>query len=137
MITFQELTKGSKLKDIPDLHSENLAKLLHKVNQFRLAYGKPLKVTSGYRSLEHHLAIYSDKGITDQKKIPMQSNHLKGLAVDLVPIEDDIKHLHDWCLDNIKLLEEIGLWCEHFDYTPKWLHLQIVPPKSGNRFFMP
>jgi uncharacterized protein YcbK (DUF882 family) len=118
-------------------HLENLEELLVKLNHLRAAYGKPLRVTSGYRSLQKHLAIYAAKGITDQSKIPMQSRHLYGFAADLVPIEDDIKHLHDWVNQNVKLMEEIGLYMEAFEYTPQWLHCQSVPPKSGKRFFKP
>lgn len=134
MITLKELlTSPCDNKE----HLENLEDLLVKLNAFRSAYGKPLRVTSGYRSLEKHLAIYAAKGITDKTQIPMKSNHLFGLAADLVPIEDDVKHFQDWILANVKLMEEIGIWFEDFDYTKTWVHVQIVPPKSGNRFFKP
>jgi hypothetical protein len=116
---------------------ENLEELLVKLNHLRAAYGKPLRVTSGLRDIQKHLAIYAAKGITDQSKIPMQSRHLYGFAADLVPIEDNIKHLHDWVNHNVKLMEEIGLYFEAFEYTPTWLHCQSVPPKSGKRFFKP
>lgn len=137
MITLNELLKDTSARTISSDHLKNLLDLKEKVNVFRTHYGKPLRVTSGYRSLEKHLAIYAAKGITDQSKIPMKSRHLSGLAVDLVPIEDDIKHLQDWVLDNVKLMEEIELWFEKFEYTPTWVHCQIVSPKSGNRFFVP
>jgi len=134
MITFKELMGDMKA---PTDHLINVHSTLIKLNKLRDAYGKPLRVTSGYRSMAKHLAIYAAKGITDQSKIPMQSNHLKGLAADVVPIEDDIKHLQDWILDNVKLMEEIGLWFEDFSATPTWCHIQVVPPKSGKRFFVP
>lgn len=135
MITSRELT-GRPMKLPPD-HAANLTKLLIKLNQLREAYEKPLQVTSGYRSLEHHLEIYRRKGITDPAKIPMKSNHLFGLAADLVPVEDSIDHLHDWVLDNVKYMEEIGLWFEDFSVSKTWVHAQIVAPKSGKRFFLP
>lgn len=133
VIRFSEVVAGP----IPPEHQKNVLELLEKVNKLREAYGKPLRVTSGYRSMAKHLAIYKAKGITDKTKIPMKSRHLFGLAVDLVPIEDDIKHFQYWILDNIKLCEEIGLWFEDFAYTGTWVHLQIVPPASGKRFFKP
>ena len=135
MIINRELFK--RPVKLSEEHASNIATLLLKLNKFRLHYGKPLRVTSGYRSMDDHLAIYAAKGITDQSKIPMKSNHLFGLAADVVPIEDDIKHLHDWVLDNISLMEEIGLWFEVFSATPTWCHIQCVPPKSGKRFFLP
>ena len=133
MITMRELTSPCDNKE----HLENLEELLVRLNHLRSAYGKPLRVTSGYRSLEKHLAIYAAKGITDQSKIPMQSRQLYGLAADLVPIEDDIKHLHDFINNNIGLMSDIGLYFESFEYTPTWLHCQSVPAKSGKRFFKP
>jgi hypothetical protein len=35
------------------------------------------------------------------------------------------------------LLQEIGLWIENPMWTPTWVHLQIVPPHSGRRIFVP
>lgn len=136
MITLAELGLDLDNK-LPAQHVANLQKLHIAVNKLREAYGKPLRVTSGYRSLEKHLAIYATKGITDKKKIPMKSKHLEGLAVDVVPIDEPIKALHDWIKKNEKLLEEIGIWVEDFRYSKTWAHLQISPPKSGKRFFVP
>ena len=122
---------------IPAEHFDNLNLLMFKLNRLRAAYGKPLQVTSGYRSMEHHLAIYAAKGITDPKKIPMKSRHLFGMAADLVPVEDPIEHLHDWILNNITLMEEIGLWFEDFSVSKTWVHAQTLPPASKKRFFLP
>lgn len=135
MITLKELI--GKPQQMPWEHAANLEDLLKKLNKFRSAYGKPLQVTSGYRSLEHHLAIYAAKGITDKAKIPMRSLHLTGCAADVAPIEDNIKHLQEWILNNEPLMIEIGLWFESFEHTPTWCHIQIIPPKSGKRFFQP
>lgn len=45
--------------------------------------GLAITITSGYRSMAHHLQIYKEEyGITDKSKIPMGSLHLKGLAAD-------------------------------------------------------
>jgi hypothetical protein len=135
MITKRELFK--RPVKIPPQHEVNIDKLLIAINKLRLAYGKPLQVTSGYRSLDEHLAIYAAKGITDQKKIPMKSKHLEGLAVDLVPVDESIEEFHKWIKDNVELLEQIGLWLEDFKYSKTWAHFQIVAPRSGNRFFIP
>lgn len=137
MITKRELFK--RPIKIPPEHDANIDKLLIEVNKLRLAYGKPLQVSSGYRSMQEHLAIYAAKGITDQKKIPMQSNHLKGLAVDLVTIDEPIKNLHDFVKKLVEDESEVveNLWFEDFAYTPQWCHIQCVSPKSGRKFFKP
>jgi hypothetical protein len=129
MIEIRELLK------IPKDHWGNLQKLHEKINIIRTAYGLPLTVTSGYRTLEDHLRIYEEKGITDKTKIPMKSNHLRGLACDLVA--KDVKHFQDWINDNLLLMEKEGLYFEDFSITKTWVHCQIVAPASGKRFFKP
>ena len=62
------------------------------------------------------------------------SMHLFGAAVDLYDPRGD---LDNWCFENVKVLEDIGIWLEHKVYTPNWTHVQIFPPASGNRFFIP
>ena len=80
MITLREIVKGL----IPtDEQSSNLLLLLMKINKVREAYGRQMVVTSGLRSMEDHLRIYREKGITDKSRIPMKSKHLLGQAVDI------------------------------------------------------
>lgn len=132
MIILKELNPKN-FPTTPEIDS-NLVELLEKINKIRTLWGKPMICTSGLRSMEDHLRIYKDKGITDQSKIPMASKHLYGQACD---ISDPKGELAKWCHENIKHLEEIGLWCEATESTPTWVHFQILPPKSNNRFFKP
>jgi uncharacterized protein YcbK (DUF882 family) len=134
MITIDELLSNQASFDSLDKKVQDNLKELHKrINIVRLAYGKPMIVTSGLRTLKHHLEIYARKGIYPPK-VPMKSNHLSGRAVDF---SDSDGKLKAWVKDNIKLMEEIGLWLEDFSATKTWCHFQINPPKSGNRFFLP
>lgn len=134
MITIIELLSGNDYDSLSPEIQANIQDLLIKINKVRTEWDHPMIVTSGLRSMEHHLAIYKAKGITDTKRIPMKSRHLYGLACD---ISDPKQELQKWCFDNIKLLEEIGLWMESFAFTKTWCHFQSVPPLSGRRFFMP
>lgn len=115
----------------------NLRELHTRINKIREAYAKPMLVTSGVRDIEHHRKIYIEKakasGVTNFR-VPMGSKHLFGQAVD---ISDPNCELQKWIMDNVKLLEEVGLWCEDFSATKNWVHFQTVPPKSGKRFFLP
>ena len=130
-----ELTGKIAFDDIQEWEiKENLKILFGKINQIRDEWNNPMLVTSGFRSMDDHLRIYREKGITDHSKIPMKSKHLFGQAVD---ISDPNKELQGWCLNNENALEFIGLWCEDFESTPNWVHFQIVPPASGKRFFKP
>lgn len=128
MITLDEILKG--VTPNPD-HLLNLELLLEAMNYFRKEYAKPMIVTSGYRTLEHHKEIYKKKGIFNP---PLKSNHLKGLAVDIL---DEDGMLKNYICNNIRTCELIGLWFEDFYYTRNWVHFQIVPPNSAKRFFIP
>lgn len=106
--------------------SDNIDKeLLPKLNEFRKAYGKPMRVSSGWRPPTVNAKV---------KNAAKRSNHQLGLACDFV---DKDGLLDKFCMDNLQLLETIGLYLEHPDATPGWCHLQCVPPRSGNRVFKP
>ena len=62
------------------------------------------------------------------------SKHLTGQAVD---IADADRFLADWCVANLEVLEELELWMEDPRWTPRWIHLQTVPPKSNRRVYIP
>lgn len=64
-----------------------------------------------------------------------KSRHLTGEAIDLR--DTGTRDLARWCLRNIDALEEIGLWMEDPQWTPTWVHLQIVPPGSHRRVYCP
>lgn len=64
------------------------------------------------------------------------SKHMTGQAID---IGDDDGQLDDWCMTvaGQAALTKIGLWMEHPSATPRWCHVQTVPPGSGRRVFNP
>lgn len=124
-ITKDEILMGRvKESELSDEMKNNLQILFDKINKVRSAYGKPMTVTSGLRTMEDHLRIYKEKGITDKSKIPMKSKHLYCQAVD---ISDPNQELQKWCKNNIPLLESIGVWMEDFSATHNWCHFQSVP----------
>ena len=133
MITKEELIEGTKWENIPKDHQNNLLDLLAKLNLIRAKWAKPEIVSSGYRSLSQHLAIYKKKGITDQKLIPMKSRHLSGQAADIGDADtktpgNQILEFQQWCRDNESwLLNEVGVWIEDFAHTTSWVHFQSVP----------
>jgi len=139
MISEKELLSGQcELKDLSPELQANFAILLERINKVRAAWNKPMRVTSGVRTMEHHLQVYKDlakqRGVAyDESQVPKLSKHLFAQAVD---IYDKDGSLFQWCKDNEKLLEEIGLWMEEADDQPR-VHFQIVPPRSGRRFFKP
>ena len=129
MITLQELLVGCSEKDVSLSQMANLQDLLTKMNKVRKAYGKPMYVTSGFRSMAKHLQIYKNLG----KVAPMGSRHLQGQAADISDPQGDLMF---WCQTNEPKLAEIGLWMEVPD-EQKRVHFQTIAPKSGRRFFYP
>lgn len=129
MITFKELLSGNIVTDLSIAQQHNLEDLKTKLNIIRLAWNKPMVITSGFRTLYQHRLIYSKQG---NDKPPMGSLHLVGKAAD---VSDPYRALYLWCEQNIPLLESTGLWLEKD--TKNWVHFQTAPPKSGTRFFLP
>ena len=142
MITLKELNPHDY--DLTDEQAQNLNELLDKMNKVRAAYGKILNVSSGFRSMEHHIQIYKDKakkaGVAfDQSTVPLKSKHLYAQAADLIP--QDLKDFKQWCKNNDDLLRDIGIWMEDFNSTPTWVHMQTVKYGSfvdgGSLYFKP
>lgn len=133
MLSMDELLKGAKFEDQSQDIQDSLTTLLERVNKIRVLYGKPMTVTSGLRTMADHLRIYAEKGITDHSKIPMKSKHLFGQAVDI--FDPDLA-LTKWLKENdSEKLVDAELYCE--EGNRNWVHFQILPPKSGNRWFLP
>lgn len=112
--------------ELTDALRADAAETVRRVNRLleKAKIEKP-RVSSGWRPL-----AVNAKTQGAAKK----SHHTLCRACDLADPKGDIGH---WCLTNLKALEAIGLWLEHPSKTPTWCHLQIVPPKSGRRVFMP
>ena len=123
MISREELNpKGYTLT--PE-QAANFEKLYFAMNEFRKAYGKPMTVTSGVRS-ENDQARINPKA--------KGSAHVRAAACDIADADKDV---WGFCMDNIPLLEKLGLYLEDKSATPRWVHFQIYPPKSGRRVFLP
>lgn len=127
MIKLEELNKRGHPTDA--IIRSNLQVLCERLNKIRAAWGKPMIVTSGLRSDKQQAEL-----IKAGKSRATKSMHLVGLAAD---IADPDGSLAEWCKKNVKLLEEVGLWCEDPEYTKGWVHFSASPPKSGRRFFKP
>jgi hypothetical protein len=113
-----------KPEELSSDKAKNLATLLMRVNALLQHYKGPIKVNSGYRSPSINAAIGG----------AAKSWHQECAAIDL---SDADGQLWAYCLANLELCAELGLWLEDKRWTPTWVHLQIYPPKSGKRVFAP
>jgi hypothetical protein len=135
MITLSEFFMGRDTTHKAELTEEikaNAEITVDRVNRLLEAFGKDRRVNSGWRPAAVNAAT---------PKAAKRSKHMMAQACD---IEDKDGELDKFCMSNLKVLEDIGLWLEHPSATKTpdrfgegWCHVQIVPPKSGNRVFYP
>ena len=103
---------------------ENLDMLVDALSKFESIDKKNLRVSSGYRP------DLFNKNANGAKK----SNHMVCLACDFYDMGST---LDKYCIENLDVLEECGLYLEHPMWTRGWCHLQCIAPASGNRVFIP
>lgn len=133
MLTVERLLNGYdksmqfKKEVTPEL-LDNLQKTADIINQFLKHVGIVNEiVSSGWRPSSVNEAT------TNAAK---KSNHILGLAVDL----KDVNHNIFKAIlkpENLAKAQELGIYFEDPRYTPTWIHMQIVSPKSGKRIFIP
>ena len=113
-VTAKEYLKNHDISKLSLEQINNMCRLLLAVNQVRQLYKVPMRVSSGWRPPEYN------------KKVNGAANspHISCEAIDIFDPKQDFKH---WILQNIKIMEDLGLWIENFDQTPSWVHLDIRP----------
>jgi hypothetical protein len=62
------------------------------------------------------------------------STHKDGRGVDN---HDPLRRFAYWCRHHEDRLKEHGLYMEREEWTPTWVHLQNVPPRSGKIAYIP
>lgn len=125
------LTSSGKFKKRPIDYPPPQATIAHaedllvRLNRLVMYWERPITISSGYRP-----AAINDR-INGASK---SSHHIICAAADLV---DKDGKLAAFCMNDLPMLEHLGLWMEHPESTKCWVHLQIFPPRSGNRVFRP
>lgn len=134
MLSIEEFYRPEDLGKIDHDTMLHLGVLHHKLNFIRKLYNASMRITSGYRSVDEQIKIYADKG----QPVKLGSCHLFGQAAD---ISDPSGKLKKWILDHLELMEQLQLFCEDFDYTKSWCHIQSMPYLSWevgkSIFFIP
>lgn len=126
MITLPQYLVGrDKAYPLTEELLTNARETVAKANDLLLLFGEDRAVTSGYRPP----AVNA--------KTPGAAKRSKHMTCQAIDLEDADGDLDEWCMNNQQRLVELGLWQEHPAATKGWCHLQIVPPKSGNRVYYP
>ena len=130
--TMKEMTKSSTAEKLGFINKplqsdiDNLDELVTKVlDPLREAWGKPIRVTSGYRCVRLNKAV---GGVQN-------SQHTKGQAADLQPIkyseiEQFISFVRDWCTHN-----EFDQCIIETSKTGKWIHISYAKGKNRKKLF--
>lgn len=104
----------------------NLKALCENVLQpLRDWYGKPITITSGYRSPELNKAI---KGARN-------SDHMRGQAVDFVLPKEDYPRVFDWLRKNVEydqIIDEFGFQWIHISFNTKSNRKQALKAVKQN-----
>lgn len=101
---------------------DNIKKMIPVLNKLREAWGGPIKISSGYRSKALNNAIGGVKN----------SLHLKGLAVDMIPVDGSFEYFKafvpiyfsDKPFDQL-ILEKAG--------SSQWIHLGLESNEGKQR----
>lgn len=98
------------------------SKLLELLDEVREKYGKPIKVTSGYRCPAHNIAIGGRSA----------SSHVSGLAADIQPMIvtlDELDLLYEICFE---VFDNIG-----DGRIKRFIHVDVRDPKkTGKRTWL-
>jgi len=123
--------------DLTDAIRSNVHELLGRVNLLLAwAYNDNVRPALDARTRSHVASGWRPAAVNDATaNAAKASKHLTGQAIDLR--DNGSRDLARWCLRNLEALEEIGLWMEDPQWTPTWVHLQIVPPVSRLRVYCP
>ena len=127
-VSLKELTKSESatrfgISNEPTEEAlSNLQKLAtHILQPVRDHFGKPLIITSGYRSPELCLKIGSS----------IKSQHCLGIAVDCEVLGVPNKELADWVVNNLEYDQVILEFWTPEQINSGWVHISYN--KSGNR----
>lgn len=130
MITLEAYYKGRDKQYASELTDDiraNAERTVEKANE--------LLTRAGRSDIDHANSGWRPQAVNDSTaNAAAGSKHLSAEAIDL---PDPDRTLATWCADNLDVLREIGLWMEDPRWTPDWVHVQIVPPRSKKVVFIP
>ena len=127
-ITYAEATVSNKAKQLgisntPNERELKAMKLLAEAvfEPLRKWYGKPIQITSFFRSAKINKAI---GGVQRGNTV---SQHARGEAVDIDTVSDNRK-LFDYCKDNLPFDQLI--WENGDDNVPGWIHVSYTETRN-------
>lgn len=142
LVTLDEFLMGQRNDLSPELLA-NAERTVLKVNQLLALYEidnpgavRP-KMASGYRSPARNAATPNASRTSEHMRC--NASDLRDMPC-LIGGRMQVRPLSRWCFWRKSALEDLDLWMEDprcTGGTLPWAHFQTVPPRSGNRFFIP
>ena len=124
-VTRSETAKRRGISNMPTAeHIENFKKLALNIFQpIREHFGKPIIISSGYRSAELNKAIGGS----------LSSQHCSGEAIDIDMDETDITNaqIFNYIKDNLNFDQMI--WEFGTDANPDWVHVSFAANRSQRK----
>jgi zinc D-Ala-D-Ala carboxypeptidase len=124
-VTRSETAKRRGISNMPTAeHIENFKKLAANIFQpIREHFGKPIIISSGYRSAELNKAIGGS----------LSSQHCSGEAIDIDMDGTDItnKQIFDYIKENLNFDQMI--WEFGTDANPDWVHVSFAANRSQRK----
>lgn len=126
--TRSETATRRGLDNTPDAETiENLKITAAGLEEVRALLGKPIQITSGYRSLKVNSAVGSKP----------TSAHVKGFAADFVcpqygSVSDICRAIMDSTIDYDQLIFEYGAWV-HISFEPNHRRQDLTIDQTGTR----
>lgn len=116
-------------------HAEELTDEIRRNADVTVAKANRLLERAGRSAIDEVRSGWRPQAVNDATaNAARSSRHLTAQAIDL---PDNDRTLATWCVDNLDVLKELGLWMEDPRWTPTWVHLQTIPPKSERVVFIP
>lgn len=106
-----------------DTNREHLEELMDTLDSLRAFYGKPIKITSGYRCPQLNKAV----------KGSATSVHMIGYAADMKPTKDTLDHFIEVVLEWAKEHKFDQIILEKNSKGSRWVHLGLYNNKGEQR----
>lgn len=137
MLTLTDYFAGYKDGDYTKEHVDNAQHLLAMVNALLTTAHDDNGIELQINPATKTLVSGEKNGGWRPQSCPIgapDSAHKTGQAIDIYDPSGDID---TWCMANLYILANVGLYLENPGSTRGWSHLSTRAPHSGNRVFYP
>lgn len=140
MITMEAYWKGPDAQRRDEVYADQVTDTMRANAENTVAKANELLKRAGMEDVEKVNSGFRPRSVNERtRNAGTNSPHLTCEGID---IHDPHGQLDKWCLANLSVLKELGLWMEHPGWTDGWCHVQTRPPgwppnPNGPRCYIP